>query len=180
MEDTVDYEYENEESIDNNLKCAICNDPFLVPVATSCHHSFCRQCLDKWFAISGTTCPTCRKTISRLDSHPITLLSFLSMLDQLFVKCKLCEQSKIQRGNFGDHIDKICPKVIVECSATGIDCPWTGLREELQTHLSTCTFESSRSEASDNQRAIGTSVQSKGNMVIDLSLISLFRKNSSF
>ena len=27
------------------------------------------------------------------------------------------------------------------------NCPWTGFREEFQTHLSTCTFEQLRSQS---------------------------------
>jgi hypothetical protein len=36
MSNTLYYEYENEASIDNNLKCAICNDAFIGPVGTPC------------------------------------------------------------------------------------------------------------------------------------------------
>ena len=165
MADNIDYEYENEDSIDNNLKCGICNDPFRDPVMTPCHHSFCGQCLDRWFRLSKSTCPACRKTISRYNSNPVTLLSFLSMLDQLQVECKLCKQSRIQRGNFEDHIEKVCPKVTVNCSASDLECPWTGAREELQTHLSTCTFDASRpqSEAStcEDPQKVGKPVRRK-------------------
>jgi hypothetical protein len=147
MADSIGYEYVNEDSIDNNLKCGICNDPFVDPVVTPCHHSYCWLCLDRWFQTSKSTCPACRKTISRFNTMPVTLLSFISMLDQLLVECKLCKQSKIQRGNFEDHIEKICPKKIVDCSASDIGCSWTGLREEFQNHLSTCTYESSRPQS---------------------------------
>lgn len=154
MEDDIQYEYENEESINENLKCGICNDPFTDPVETLCHHSFCWYCLNRWFENSKLTCPTCRKIISRFNSNRITLLSFISMLDQIRVTCKLCHQSNIERGNFQDHTDKICPKVTVKCSAHYIGCLWTGIREELPEHLNTCTFELTRltsDEDNENQ-----------------------------
>ncbi len=38
---SIDYEYLNESSIDNNLKCSICNNPFEIPYVTQCDHTFC-------------------------------------------------------------------------------------------------------------------------------------------
>jgi hypothetical protein len=73
-----DYEYENEESIDNNLKCPTCNEPSIDPVTTPCHYSFCYQCLGKWFENYHSTCPTCRTTMSKNSSTSITLLPFIS------------------------------------------------------------------------------------------------------
>lgn len=135
------YEYENEESIDKNLQCVICNEPFIDPVTTPCHHSFCRQCLYKWLQNYNSTCPSCREKIPRNSPTSITLLSFLCMLDQILVKCKLCGQSNIQRGNFQDHIDRICPKTIASCSSTDMSYLSEGVREEMQTHSSRCTSE---------------------------------------
>ena len=37
------FEYMNEGSIDPELKCSICTDPFIDPVCISaCNHTFCR------------------------------------------------------------------------------------------------------------------------------------------
>jgi hypothetical protein len=93
------------------------------------------------------------------------------MLDQLLVECKLCKQSKIQRGNFEDHIDKICPKKTVNCSANDINCPWTGLREEFQTHLNTCIFESTRSLLDSNNNENQPKVEKLVKRKCDLDLI---------
>jgi hypothetical protein len=152
MSNTRYYEYENEESIDNNLKCAICNEPFLDPVETQCHHLFCCECLNKWIENDKSTCPTCRKTISTNTLNSIKFINFISMINQILVKCLLCNQSNIQRGNFQDHINKICPKKIVNCTANDINCPWTGLREELQNHLNTCVYESLRHQIEQQNR----------------------------
>ena len=31
---------------------------------TDCNHSFCKDCLDKWFNVGKTSCPICRTDIS--------------------------------------------------------------------------------------------------------------------
>lgn len=135
------FEYENEESINQNLICGICTDPFIDPVETPCHHSFCLHCLNIWLNTSGSTCPTCRKLVTKRNVNQITVRSFLSMLDQLTVKCQLCEESNIERGNYSDHARKQCPKVHVYCKAKVSGCAWTGLREELSIHFESCTFK---------------------------------------
>jgi len=169
MANNINYEYENEESIDNNLKCAICNEPFIDPVETICHHLFCCQCLNRWIDNDKSTCPTCRKIISRNTLKSITFINFISMLNQIVVKCILCHQSNIQRGNFQDHINKMCLKKIVNCIANDINCPWTGLREELQNHLNTCEFESSRSQIEqtyrENQQKVDILIDGKGSKI---------------
>jgi hypothetical protein len=152
MSNTHYYEYENEESIDMNLKCVICNEPFIDPVETECHHLFCCKCLNRWIENDKSTCPTCRKIISKNSLKSIEFINFISMINQILVKCLLCHQSNIQRGNFQDHINKICHKMIVNCTAKDINCPWTGLRQELQNHLNTCVYESLRDQIEQQNR----------------------------
>ena len=136
------FEYENEESINTNLKCGICMNPLTSPVETPCQHSFCSQCLNRWLNASQSTCPTCRTLITKQNIQQITVRSFLSMLDQLPVICQLCQQSRIERGNYQDHVTKTCSKIHVCCKAKDSGCQWTGLREDLSMHFETCTFKS--------------------------------------
>ncbi|XP_006889516.1 PREDICTED: E3 ubiquitin/ISG15 ligase TRIM25 [Elephantulus edwardii] len=44
------------------LSCAICLEPFKVPVTTPCGHNFCSLCLDETWAVQGAPyrCPQCR------------------------------------------------------------------------------------------------------------------------
>jgi hypothetical protein len=58
------------------------------------------------------------------------------MLDQIPVKCKLCGQSNIQRANFQDHIDRICPEQIGIYSETDTYYSCEELHETTQTHSS--------------------------------------------
>jgi septal ring factor EnvC (AmiA/AmiB activator) len=67
-----------------------------------------------------------------------------SILDRLQVKCTLCGQNELERANFDKHIEKVCPKIIVSCRAADIKCLWTGQREQLDQHLTTCHFEPMR------------------------------------
>ncbi|CAF0914547.1 unnamed protein product [Adineta ricciae] len=135
-------EYINEDSIDSNLICSICQKPFKEPVCTSCDHTYCKQCITRWLTSNKTkSCPTCMK--QPLSTKELVQASrpLRNMIDQLRVRCVLCEQADLQRGNFLDHIDKICPKTTTGCQAADIKCPWKGTREELPAHLPTCIFE---------------------------------------
>lgn len=117
------YEYINEESIEKNLLCTKCNKPLIQPVRTSNENLVCRQC-----AIEK-------------ESAPLTDTSILLLLENLQVKCKLCNEINIQRGNFENHMIKFCPKAIITCPASINNCPWIGLRDELSIHLNICSYE---------------------------------------
>jgi len=135
-------EYMDEDSIDPNLTCSICHKPLKEPVCTPCDHTYGRACITRWLAENKTrSCPTCLKQpISNKEliqaSRPLR-----NILDQIRVECILCGQTGLQRGNFLDHINKVCAKALVQCQAADIKCPWKGPRDELQNHVSTCVFE---------------------------------------
>ncbi|CAF1056226.1 unnamed protein product [Rotaria sordida] len=129
------YEYINEETIDKLLICKTCNKPFIDPVITPCQQTYCRQCIEESWDNNYVRCSSCNETHLKTHLIPVTDPSILTALDQIQVKCKLCDQSNIERGNIEYHINNICQKAIVTCPANEINCPWIGLREELQTHL---------------------------------------------
>ncbi|CAF2569958.1 unnamed protein product [Rotaria sp. Silwood2] len=135
------YEYINEESIDKLLICQICNKPYIDPVITPCQQIFCRQCIEQSLDDDSLRCSSCNELHLQKHIIPITDLSILTALDQIQVKCKLCDQSNIERSNIQNHINNICQKAIVTCPAKEINCPWIGLREELQTHLAPVSSE---------------------------------------
>ncbi|CAF1259585.1 unnamed protein product [Rotaria magnacalcarata] len=142
---SIQYEYIDESSIDENYKCLICNEPFQHPVTTPCDHSYCQECIEHWLDEGYSTCPACRQPTSINNLKPITTRLVLNILDRLQVKCLECGQCGIQRGNFNDHIAKICPKGTILCSASDIKCPWSGQRDQLQEHLINCSYEKLRS-----------------------------------
>jgi len=134
------YEYIDEASIDPELICSICQSPFIDPRHAPCGDTFCRECITNWIHTQNASCPLCRKPLS------VNLLIQASrmvrnMLDRLPVICTTCSQTELQRGNFDDHIQKVCPKTVVSCSSADIKCPWRGQRDQLNKHLVDCRFE---------------------------------------
>ncbi|XP_029006779.1 zinc-binding protein A33-like [Betta splendens] len=48
--------------------CIVCQEVFTDPVVLSCSHSFCRDCLKRWWKEKPTQeCPVCKRKSSRLD-----------------------------------------------------------------------------------------------------------------
>ncbi|CAF1201650.1 unnamed protein product [Adineta steineri] len=134
------YEYVNKENIEKYLVCNICDKPLIEPVITPCAYTFCRRCIEKSLDDHCARCSSYTKSkhlVALTDPH------ILIELDNIQVKCKLCEQMDIRRGYFQNHIYQLCPKAIITCSNNENNCSWIGLREELSNHLTTCSYQSS-------------------------------------
>lgn len=135
-------EYIDEKSIDANLLCHICTKPFKDPVCTPCDHSFGRACIKKWFDTNKNgSCPMCK--MEPIKEENLTRISgpLRNIMDNIPVRCLLCEKMDLIRGNFKDHLEKTCPKAQVTCKAADIKCPWEGTREDLSEHMNACVFE---------------------------------------
>ena len=127
------YTYVDEEKIDIELKCTICDEPFQLPVnCLECGNTFCQACIRSWTA-RQTSCPSCRKIDSKFG--PVVCRVVLNQLNRLIVRCTLCDQRDIQRSNLKDHQAATCPKQTVNCTDR---CSWQGLREDLAGHLIAC------------------------------------------
>ncbi len=138
------YVYMDETSIDSELICSICKSPLNDPCCTSCGETFCRACITDWIQTQNGSCPLCRQIILIKDLKRVPR-ALQNMLDRLQIKCILGGQTELQRGNFDDHIQKVCPKMLVVCPSADIKCPWTGQRDQLNKHLVDCRFEPMRS-----------------------------------
>lgn len=131
------YDYIDETSIDADLICHICHLPYDDPRSTPCDHVFCLECILQWINTNNATCPFCRQTTS--PNHLMQVPRPLrNMLDKLPVKCKVCGETGLSRGNFADHINKFCVKYEVPCLLANINCSWSGQRDQLKKHLDTC------------------------------------------
>jgi hypothetical protein len=131
------FEYMNIDSIDEELRCAICTRPFHLPVYSSqCGHTFCQSCIEKWLK-NSSSCPTCRHEVTITDYTPVKTRIVLNQLSRLRMKCNSCEQINIDDRN--KH-EEICLKKIIKCTSSDLNCQWTGKREELNLHLTTCPF----------------------------------------
>ena len=129
------YSYVTEDQIDSELKCSVCNQPFVQPmVGKQCEHTFCKVCIDNWYQ-QNFSCPLCRMNT---PFKPLTTRIVLSQLDRLLVRCSHCHQNNIERGNFDDHIQHQCRQVNVRCKAADLKCTWTGKRQELVEHSAIC------------------------------------------
>ena len=127
------YTYINEDQIDIELKCTICEDPFQSPVnCTSCGNTYCQSCIKKWME-QQLSCPSCRKV--GIHFSPVISRVVLNQLSRLLVQCSLCQETNIQRSNFNDHISGSCPNQIVNCPD---NCGWKGQRRNLQPHVVLC------------------------------------------
>ncbi len=129
----MSYTYVNEDQIDFELKCIICNDPFQSPVnCIKCGQTFCQACIDRWYG-QQTSCPSCRE--KGYLFVPVLTRIILNQLNRLLVQCSLCQQMDIERSHFSDHLSLICPKAIVICADR---CGWKGCREKLEKHRKKC------------------------------------------
>lgn len=136
------YDYINEDSISEYLKCAICSNPFIDPVKTKCkskEHTFCHYCIKDWLQ-RNSLCPICRKSLKNQDLKPFTEGILLDMLNELLVQCLICKRSGLERGNFNEHINRHCMKEKISCSSVDIKCPWFGTQIQLEEHLKTCPY----------------------------------------
>ncbi|KAM8738260.1 nuclear factor 7, brain-like [Acanthopagrus schlegelii] len=52
--------------LEEDLCCPVCHDVFREPVVLSCSHSFCKDCLQRWWTERQTReCPLCKRRSSR-------------------------------------------------------------------------------------------------------------------
>ncbi|CAF3396867.1 unnamed protein product [Rotaria socialis] len=137
----ADFEYLDSDSIDVELKCAICIEPFDSPVcATKCGHTFCQECIQESLK-EYSKCPTCRQHVTLEDYTPVKTRALINQLARLLVKRNFCEQTNIDDRK--KHTE-ICTKKIVPCLSADHKCQWSGRREELSLHLTTCPFQQIR------------------------------------
>ena len=112
--------------------CHICDGSVRNSCSPPCGHFFCGECLSSQ---SYTTCPVCEGSV-------LTPLSLKNILKRRRVSCSDCGQMAIPEENLAEHTRRTCPKTTVNCLAAATKCPWTGLQEQLDTHLVTCSFYS--------------------------------------
>ncbi|KAM9361877.1 nuclear factor 7, ovary-like [Symphorus nematophorus] len=74
--------------LEEDLCCPVCSDIFRDPVVLSCSHSFCKDCLQRWWRQKQTQeCPVCKAISSRAEPPLNRVLknlceSFLQQRDQ--------------------------------------------------------------------------------------------------
>ncbi|CAF0744339.1 unnamed protein product [Adineta steineri] len=92
------YIYTNEDEIDIELKCSICNEPFQSPMnCKSCGNTYCQECIMQWM-VQQLSCPSCRQIGNQF--LPVISRVVLNQLNRLLVQCTLCQQMNIQRNRW--------------------------------------------------------------------------------
>lgn len=142
MASDINYVYINKESINEHLKCTICKNPLIDPVSTNCQpkkHIFCRLCISDSIA-RYQSCSICHQQLNNDNLEPINDSYLINALDELQIRCKLCNESGLKRINFNAHLDNVCPNATITCPSKDIMCAWVGPRDQLDTHLNRCIF----------------------------------------
>ena len=145
----TNYEYVNKGSIDSELICSICYYPFSDPLSTPCGHIFCRKCITDSINAGNIECPRCRQRLVSVNNRAPASRIVWNMSDHLLARCLFCGKTGLQRGNFNDHVSNGCSEVPVPCPSADINCPWEGPRDQIDTHVRTCVFQSFRSILTD-------------------------------
>lgn len=134
---STDFQYMDEASVHNELKCSICLQIFVFPVSLkSCGHTFCDLCIRETLK-TDRKCPICRRFISTDDFEPVNSTIVINMLDQLLVQCNHCKRTKISRGDMSAHLQH-CNNFIISCPTADLGCSWTGQRTDKAEHLKAC------------------------------------------
>ncbi|XP_035276336.1 tripartite motif-containing protein 35-like [Anguilla anguilla] len=82
--------------LEEELSCPVCTDIFRDPVVLSCSHSFCKACLQQYWAQKGSReCPVCRRRSSK-DRPPISL--------SLRNTCEAFLKERSQRAKAGSEV----------------------------------------------------------------------------
>jgi hypothetical protein len=143
----------NEDEIDDELKCAICHQPFREPVSSiQCHHTFCKVCINACLN-RERLCPICRTYSNHERYQPVKSRALLNQLNRLRVRCDACQAKNIQHDDFQGHTQN-CPNWVIPCTAADIRCAWRGMRNQLDNHVRICPFQHVRPIVDHLQRQI--------------------------
>ncbi|KAL6482404.1 hypothetical protein MHYP_G00104840 [Metynnis hypsauchen] len=83
-------------SLEEDLKCVLCQNIYKTPLILLCTHSFCKSCLETSWAERGTKeCPVCKKT-SSIDNPPVNRA--LKTTCDSFIQEKSRRVSEEERG----------------------------------------------------------------------------------
>uniref|UniRef100_A0A8D0CV73 Zinc-binding protein A33-like n=1 Tax=Sander lucioperca TaxID=283035 RepID=A0A8D0CV73_SANLU len=101
-------------ALEEDLCCSICQDIFRRPVFLSCTHSFCKDCLQRWWTEKPTReCPVCKKVSLKLNPPLNRVLknlceSFLLERDRRASEARCSPHSKKLKLFCLDHQQPVC------------------------------------------------------------------------
>src|SRR5947199_276474 len=120
----MSFKYINEDSIEPELKCPICFDPFVNPKChIDCGIIFCEKC------IKTNRCSICKK--SNTNYRTIIEKPLLNMIKKLKVECNYCNEIFVNEV-YKNHS---CPNQIIKCK---YNCKYEKERKYINKHEKKC------------------------------------------
>ena len=103
------------DSLAIHLKCSICTDIFNKPVETQCRHTFCENCIKKWFETNQQKeCPICRQKLINSNFQTNRLIN--EIINDLKVKCESKDCNTIVSfGSLTKHLAECEFKTCLKC-----------------------------------------------------------------
>ena len=123
----------------DKFTCGICENVCENPVIQKCgcEQLYCRKCLLFYYDNNNKECPECKQ----LSKEPIKVTSAEVSIGTKKMKCINYNAGCTWRGKckeYKDHIEKKCPKEIVNCPFKG--CIIKVKREEMEEHKLNCEY----------------------------------------
>ncbi|XP_018544048.1 nuclear factor 7, brain [Lates calcarifer] len=123
---------------EEDLCCPVCQEVFRDPVLLACSHSFCKDCLKRWWREKQTQeCPVCKRRSSREDP-PVSLVlknlceAFLQERDQRSSEALCSLHSEKLKLFCLDHQQPVC--VVCLHSVTHKNHSFSPIDEAAQQH----------------------------------------------
>ncbi|KAM4615815.1 LOW QUALITY PROTEIN: uncharacterized protein ACJ7VT_008831 [Polymixia lowei] len=89
--------------VERYLNCHVCSETFRDPVSLSCHHSFCLNCLQKfWEQDENKNCPICKR---RYSKHYLDVNLALKELADSYTG-----RQKAERDEGAEKVEVVCSK----------------------------------------------------------------------
>ena len=82
-----------EEAMEDNLRCAICDELYIDATVLECRHTFCLDCVEKWRK-EKKSCPICRKPVKK-TTKPI---AFQGIIDAMVEDLRFIEPKENRKN----------------------------------------------------------------------------------
>ncbi|CAF0997545.1 unnamed protein product [Brachionus calyciflorus] len=133
--------YDYEGTVDDDLICHLCFQPFVDPVDAKCGCTYCSICLQNYLK-RFKYCPIDNQKIDSKNCHRASQ-ALRRILDKLSVVCPnidYCEEY-LPRHQLEYHLLTKCKGSVTYCTNANLGCDFQGPRSALSSHLLDCPFK---------------------------------------
>ncbi|RMZ95627.1 ligand of Numb X 2-like isoform X1 [Brachionus plicatilis] len=166
--------YDYEGTVDDDLICHLCFQPFVDPVDSKCGCTFCSICLQNYL-LRFKYCPIDNQKIDWKYCHKASQ-ALRRIIEKLLVVCPnidYCEEV-LPRHLLQTHLMTKCKGSVTYCSNASIGCEFQGPRSVLSNHLLDCPYKNKISDIAKEQIIPGKFCQieiHRGNEDIGISIV---------